>query len=896
MFTISNTENEEFTFYIGEDTKVVIEENERAKHSIFNKVYCNFFKMLDQYINLLEKTKRSNDDNDDVCQNNIFAFVGERGTGKTSCMRSIAKMLENDSSVLSKSYKFEVLESTDPSFFSNDQNILNIFIGRLFSRFQKEVKKNGTHKIKERNEVIESFEEVKDALAHMNECKICDENNLDQLLNLCAVVELRPSIRKLIESYLKYADKDYLVIPIDDIDLHTSFAYEMAEQIRKYLSQNKTLILMALKPQQLNDVIENHYLIHYKLMLEKGLLKEDAISDMASKYMIKLIPQAHHFPLKSIKEIVNEKVKIIDITQNKEIDFKEENLKEILTSLIFAKTRYLMYHPEFGHSPIIPSTLRECRQLIELLYRMPNYDEKADGIYNKNRFKEYFFNDWASNNCSTEGYILLNALYNYPSADSFNKFVVQVLRGRYKEFFERTVPIRDRDRDVAPFSFEIGNILNQNCFEKNISLGDVLTIIHHIERNTYRIADDNLFLGIKFIYSIRLYEFYNKLVDKVKNLEQQKKDDTNGSKNQEIEKKRIQSEYYMIIGGSFVNNNDDYFELTPTGQKRFYNNRLDIRLINLKNLKEGFKNNTIPLNVTELYALLISREYLKNNDDAYRIRNKNYYLGNFSPDTEYVWCNLFSIFYNITNIEYCYKRVCSELWDAAQEDENSLLNGFKKSFKSRNSQNPFLSCSCIRNMDVLDLLSTALSQTFNGEEQDPAKTIFGFFEKIKEFKKETYDRNPEGERFKIDFRFGRTIVQVLESNDKKILNQFINLYNAIPEQNKLRIEQIEKEIENAKISSINSSERLKILNISSKKDDEQNKELINTFLNDDYKSSRIKNFNTAITNAMEKMVKDSVIAKRICNLFKDVDPLNREAYTDGMSALKNWLNSVPVID
>lgn len=879
MFAITNTEDEVFSFYIGEDTKVVVEGSDRAKHSIFNKVYGNFFNMLDQYINLLEKTAYNNDDNDDICQNNIFAFVGDRGTGKTSCMKSVAKMLENDSNVLSKSYKFEILESTDPSFFSADQNILNIFIGRLFSRFQKEVKKNGTHKIKERNEVIESFEEVKDSLAHMNECRIGDENNIDQLLNLCAVVELRPSIRKLVDCFLRYVEKDYLVIPIDDIDLHTRYAYEMAEQIRKYLSQNRTIVLMALKPGQLNGVIENHYLIHYKDMLDKGMLKREAISDMASKYMAKLIPQAHRFPLKSIDEIVNEKVKIIDLTKNKEVDFKEENLRDILTSLIFAKTRYLMYHPQFGRSPIIPGTLRECRQLLELMYRMPDYDENADGIYNKKRFIEYFFNEWAFNNCSEDGFVLLKVFYEYPSADSFNKFVVQILHDRYKDLFESPTSIGNRNRGVASISSEISNILNRNCLAQNISLGDVLTIIHHIERKTYRVADDNLFLGIKFIYTLRLYEFYNKLVEKVANSENE----------------YFSNEYHMIVGGNFINNNDDYFELTQVGRKKIFNERLDIRLINLKNLRDGFKNKKISLCVTELYALLISRAYIENNDDSYRIRNKNYYLGSFSSDTEYVWCNLFSIFYNITNIKYCYRRVCPELWDAAQKDEKSLLNKIKKLYASRKSQNPFLSCSCIRNMDVLDLLSTILCQTLTGEDRNPETIIHGFFEQIAQFKKETYDRNPEGEKFKIDFKFGRAIAHTFEQEEFSC--QFFELYNLIPEQNKRKIDRAEKLLNDAMENVTKSIEMLRLLNISRKKD-----EKINNLLNDDYKSKRINDFNKAYLNAIDILVQesvireDSVIALEIKDLFKDVDPINKDEFNVQMNALKDRLNTIPVVE
>ena len=49
----------------------------------------------------------------------------------------------------------------------------------------------------------------------------------------------------------------YLIIMTDDIDRHTEHAREMVEQIRKYFTQPNVIVLMAIKVDQLGNVIKN---------------------------------------------------------------------------------------------------------------------------------------------------------------------------------------------------------------------------------------------------------------------------------------------------------------------------------------------------------------------------------------------------------------------------------------------------------------------------------------------------------------------------------------------------------------------------------------------------------------------------------------------------------------
>jgi signal recognition particle GTPase len=61
--------------------------------SAFREQYKNALSAIDQYLAIARKDAH---DRDLDSQNNIFLFVGERGSGKTSCILSVANMLAEE--------------------------------------------------------------------------------------------------------------------------------------------------------------------------------------------------------------------------------------------------------------------------------------------------------------------------------------------------------------------------------------------------------------------------------------------------------------------------------------------------------------------------------------------------------------------------------------------------------------------------------------------------------------------------------------------------------------------------------------------------------------------------------------------------------------------------------
>ena len=400
-----------FKFFHNAETRLYIESVKEKENSIFSDVYRAFFNELNEKLADISDKKDVELRNN---LNNIFAFVGDRGSGKTSCMLSVAKMMaENEKKPIPEfgenKTEFCVLESIDPSFFDEYTNILDIVLGRMFSDFRKKWEDGSQNRINEKNQLLESFEIVKRTISQMNAKKnkdekfLCEEDNVERLINLGASVNLKSDIYKLIQNYLKFFGKKFLVVPIDDIDLHSQCAYEMVEQIRKYLIQYNVIVLMALKIDQLDKVVEKAYLKNFSEMLPKKLLSVDQIADMANKYLIKLIPDSQRFVLPTIEVMYNRKVEIYkksEKTDNSDSDFLGEKWERddsnsgyparyIVLKLIFDKTRYLFYHMQGATSLIIPHTLREYNHLLEILVSMDDYDKIAL-ISDKQRNKSVF--------------------------------------------------------------------------------------------------------------------------------------------------------------------------------------------------------------------------------------------------------------------------------------------------------------------------------------------------------------------------------------------------------------------------------------------------------------------------------------------------------------------------
>ena len=609
-----------FKFVLGEETRPKIEsfnDKEDIQNSIFFEQYKKALECIADFVMQSPNDSQNQSDNANFTKqqsyNNIFVFIGDRGSGKTSCMLTVndiithknnynnainsifeeipeqeddkeapilkgkRKKIRNEVNEYYRNirdiffeYKFLNSGTIDPTLFDNKHNILELFIGTLYKKISEDIKKqeyflyNSNH-----DKIVKAFQDVKEHLTLLTEArhKAEYEDALQDIHDLTSVIDIKHDIDTLINYYLSYmkeitssASKIKLVLSIDDIDLNMSNAYIMIEQIRKYLSHPDLIILMAVKMGQLANVIRINYFNEFKVLLKQERDSheinnnyKETINEIVERYMVKLFPLNQRIYLPDIEKILNEKMAVYKLNKRGEHIKIEDSDKEILKyqilNLIYLKFRILFYNTPQKTSYIVPRNLRELLNLTTLLYKLDDAPTHTEANANLDFFKQYFENIWCKNNLDEQGQQIIQRLRKIRDTIDLNKTAIQLLHQQFNEVTS------DENTDK-----EIENIFNPNNMMYNISLGDVMAYLSWLEKVCYDDYDMKLLFAIKTFYSFKLYESYRNV----------NYSSTEFQTEEEKEELTIinrdplpfnQTKYEDILNGSFLNS--QYIDVAP---------------------------------------------------------------------------------------------------------------------------------------------------------------------------------------------------------------------------------------------------------------------------------------------------------------------------------------------
>lgn len=454
--------------------------------SIFKKIYEEAFESLDEILK----------NEGQLENNNIISFIGERGSGKTSCMLSFEKILiealEKKSEILKgksiSEYHFETLEMIDPSFFTSTSNVLEIIIATLFKKFKESSDKSKN--IEEQRNILLQFKKVYQTISIIENKYEFDGENYNKLLDLSASITLKEDIKNLIKSYLDFIsnrkENSKLIIKIDDIDLNIKHSYEMVEQIRKYLIQENVIILIAVKLEQLEQIIK----VNYKEDFRKDATGLD-YEKMSYRYLEKLIPQNRRMYLLDLeKELKKINIKLFD-----NIGVVEKELRQLL----YNKIKILFTDDKVKNNPILPKNLRELINFINIFNKLK--DIKSDSPQKNELFKEnilkfdnYFFNAWIEDNLTKDNKEIIKELHAKAVGEK-NKYIVTKILEKLKQKFEEN-------------NKKLENINKYRFISTNISLGDVLENLDNLKKSVIDNESENFITAIKILYSRYIYEYY----------------------------------------------------------------------------------------------------------------------------------------------------------------------------------------------------------------------------------------------------------------------------------------------------------------------------------------------------------------------------------------------------
>lgn len=454
-------------------------------------------------------------------ENNIIAFCGERGEGKSSAMFTFINAVVNEkeqkeSTIFAqcenvKNTVFSEPIVIDPSAFDNVHNVLDIIIASIYQKFSDKYDVSPERFDNYRREqLLNEFQKVYKDISLLNDpAKMLEEEydyegSIEKISKMGESLRLRRDLSNLVKLYLDYmmpedSRNQYtskkLLIAIDDLDMCNANAYKMAEQIRKYLIIPDIVIVMALKVEQLQLCVQEENFKNYSNVLKNQEKIAGAIldvEDMAERYIAKLIPKSRRIYLPNVRYIENAKIsyqKKKDQKKNGEIIYEDKmtnSLNASLMDLIYMKTgmRFLLNEEKMNW--LQPDNLRDTVNLIILLGDMKVPENDSEYLENIEKFTEYFEKEWIPQNCELVNYKEVQNLIRVPYLQ-LNSEAAYMLNKNYQNA-EKRYPL-------LPANFLMDRA---NCFFW------VMNWFWGYKNSMYDKKDDKFAYMFKILYTIEL--------------------------------------------------------------------------------------------------------------------------------------------------------------------------------------------------------------------------------------------------------------------------------------------------------------------------------------------------------------------------------------------------------
>lgn len=719
------------TFKLERDNRPLIElfDKESMGNQFFHRQYTLATKLIARH---LDEEKHAPEESEferyTDRNNNLFAFVGDRGTGKTSCMLSVANSLINkkenafEQQVLNET-EFFTIGLLDPSYFDSDHDILMLFVAKLYSLFDEKAKKidpdNDNYKLK--TQLLKDFSATQKHIhSLLQSIDKVEGDEFERLTSYAVAMDLKGDICRLIDNYRKFIDKPkaVMLLMVDDIDLNTSEASRMAEMLRKYFVQPRTIVMLSVKLDQLSYIKKHDLSKEFDKIVGQNIEYQE-IDEMAERYLSKFMPQEHRIFLPTPELYFDDELTI-------EVGGKKKtfcSVKQSIPELIYRKTRYLFYNFDGEASYIVPRNLRDLRQLLKVLVEMDGDFDRFDpemslDMKKKNRkiFQNYLYEDWVVNNLDNNTAKQIKSILAAEGANKLNNAILQVLKYKYLGELD----YRGID--------EIDNVWSSDNKNFNISIGDIIGLLVFLSNKSVSKDEKRFLFIINTILSMKLYEYETEIGMPAQNnhpqevIPQRYKDD---SKN-----------YFKLVGGRFVNS--DLIELLPRKEEKALSR--SSRKIG-KTSVEGLINEINKCDIKdyralELLILCLFRTTSTRADVGFRSENKVAYA-DFQGGADFVF-EIGSLFNNILDKDNCYARFANlgEIYKqvvdnikAEGEGKKTLYNLLTKEVCQHMS---------FRSMDLLLYFLSVIGNTHYDSVESPFQVIMTFLAGVKNFEFQTY--------------------------------------------------------------------------------------------------------------------------------------------------------------
>lgn len=342
----------------------VCEKKSVFDQSLFRRVYKRAYKILQEQVNLQvqQKAEQEFEDNTD----NVIVFMGRRGTGKSSAMKSFMNSLLENNKIDDESDEYRIqltnsnkkvrfigVDSIDASLLEREEDIFEAILAKLFNQFLKDNENDNSIKY-DSKELFNKFSSIYKKHLNIKQRNDSDvysaEVAISNLRDLARSVDIKQEFEELIEQYIQvksHSESEYngyqlyetfLVISIDDIDMNVQAGFEILEKIQRYLKVKRLIVLLAVNHEQMKLCCQKHFedIISSKRGVNINNLNY-YINELADQYMEKAIPSYSRVYLPSLKKMDYDKNNMVKICDTKN-ETKQYSIKEAMFFETWQKT------------------------------------------------------------------------------------------------------------------------------------------------------------------------------------------------------------------------------------------------------------------------------------------------------------------------------------------------------------------------------------------------------------------------------------------------------------------------------------------------------------------------------------------------------------------------------
>ena len=321
-------------------------------------------------------------------RSNIFAFIGERGTGKTTVVNEFCKLLakyhhnvklweekvlQND--IVTEEKQFYILPPIDASVLGAKEDLIEVILASMYQNFQRLKNKEARNQNIFEERVIHEFDQAyreyicvgrHDKQANLGETMLVKLNSVSNSL------KTRVAFNTLIEHFLEYMcgegyRENYLVITIDDLDMNPKNGYKMLEQLHKYLENLKVIVLVAVRYEQVKTMCQKYFLD--SMMPKSGKNFDDVYlrfqkeaRKITDDYLLKVLPISNRVYLPE-----REQLYLNGMVKYKNSEDKELPVKEFILGKIAAKMNIFYDAKGMKKHFCLPHTVRELVTYVAFL-------------------------------------------------------------------------------------------------------------------------------------------------------------------------------------------------------------------------------------------------------------------------------------------------------------------------------------------------------------------------------------------------------------------------------------------------------------------------------------------------------------------------------------------------